>query len=336
MYYHRAGASLFLAKLPPVFTALVFSGTLQRWGLKEDDPTIPQSRRYLAVPFLGKDVPSNSSEFANPEVIIGLTILAYLHEGLRLSDVGKLVRNCKESLLRELGPAEHRPTHVLYSSWTRNAVFAQHAASGEVVADAATDDGLELMPLQFVRADDEDELAQVHALLRHYTPAAMHFLQQLVFPALMKHQSSKITASGADLGAFYLRARSHRCCVVTTSASVMVWLELQEARCCLTSGWASLGHPLTFSQPSWVDACTSRALRHRLVRQLCLDSACLPLGLLGGTVLVVLLFCSERAVISTICWPHNPQKLDPQRLALLGRKRASQLSLGILVFGLQR
>jgi hypothetical protein len=41
------------------------------------DPLVPRSRLKLAVPFLGKDVPSRSSEFAHPDIIIGLTILAY-------------------------------------------------------------------------------------------------------------------------------------------------------------------------------------------------------------------------------------------------------------------
>jgi hypothetical protein len=40
----------------------------QRLGLQESDPTIPLSRKLLAVPFLGKDAPSSASEFANPEV----------------------------------------------------------------------------------------------------------------------------------------------------------------------------------------------------------------------------------------------------------------------------
>ena len=43
----------------------------------EIDPHVPRSRLKLAVPFVGKDVPSRSSEFAHPDVIIGLTILAY-------------------------------------------------------------------------------------------------------------------------------------------------------------------------------------------------------------------------------------------------------------------
>jgi hypothetical protein len=43
----------------------------------EADPHVPRSRLKLAVPFVGKDVPSKSSEFAHPDVIIGLTVLAY-------------------------------------------------------------------------------------------------------------------------------------------------------------------------------------------------------------------------------------------------------------------
>lgn len=42
-----------------------------------EDPYVPRSRLKLAVPFVGKDVPSKASEFAHPDIIIGLTILAY-------------------------------------------------------------------------------------------------------------------------------------------------------------------------------------------------------------------------------------------------------------------
>lgn len=45
--------------------------------------TLPRTRRYLAVPFVGKDAPTVASEFAHPDVAIGLTILAYRYEGLR-------------------------------------------------------------------------------------------------------------------------------------------------------------------------------------------------------------------------------------------------------------
>ncbi|KAH8050297.1 hypothetical protein JL722_11503 [Aureococcus anophagefferens] len=37
---------------------------------------VPKARRLLAVPFVGKDRPSDASEFSHPDVLIGLTILA--------------------------------------------------------------------------------------------------------------------------------------------------------------------------------------------------------------------------------------------------------------------
>jgi Protein of unknown function (DUF3645) len=49
------------------------------------DPFMPRSRRLLAVPFVGKDVPSRASEFSHPDVVIGMTILAYRLVSLSLS-----------------------------------------------------------------------------------------------------------------------------------------------------------------------------------------------------------------------------------------------------------
>ena len=43
---------------------------------------LPRSRRFLAVPFVGKDTPSAASEYAHPDVAIGLSILAYRLEVL--------------------------------------------------------------------------------------------------------------------------------------------------------------------------------------------------------------------------------------------------------------
>ena len=50
------------------------------------DPHMPDTRRYLAIPFEGKDVPSKSSEFAHPDITIGLTIFGFRYEGLRYTD----------------------------------------------------------------------------------------------------------------------------------------------------------------------------------------------------------------------------------------------------------
>lgn len=36
------------------------------------EPLMPESRSKLAIPFVGKDTPAPASEFAHPDIIIGL------------------------------------------------------------------------------------------------------------------------------------------------------------------------------------------------------------------------------------------------------------------------
>lgn len=53
-----------LAKINRVSFGLLTSDDCK--AALEDDPNVPRSRLKLAVPFIGKDVPSKSSEFAHP------------------------------------------------------------------------------------------------------------------------------------------------------------------------------------------------------------------------------------------------------------------------------
>ena len=59
---------------------------------------MPKTRRLLAVPFVGKDAPSPSSEFAHPDVAIGLTALAYRYEGLRTRDFGLVLDHLRATM----------------------------------------------------------------------------------------------------------------------------------------------------------------------------------------------------------------------------------------------
>lgn len=83
------------------------------------DPNMPKSRKLLAIPFVGKDVPSRSSEFAHPDVVIGLTIMAYRYEGLRYKDFERVVVDLKDRLSSESGAYEKRPSCQLYERWVR-------------------------------------------------------------------------------------------------------------------------------------------------------------------------------------------------------------------------
>lgn len=67
-----------------------------------EDPLVPRSRLALAVPFLGKDVPSKSSEFAHPDITIGLTIMAYRYSGLRTDDFNDIVDGVTSEFAHEV------------------------------------------------------------------------------------------------------------------------------------------------------------------------------------------------------------------------------------------
>ena len=62
------------------------------------------------MPFLGKDCPSDSSQFAHPDIVIGLTILAYRYEGLRSADFAHVITELKATLAMQLGPHKPLPT----------------------------------------------------------------------------------------------------------------------------------------------------------------------------------------------------------------------------------
>ena len=82
---------------------------------------LPRSRRYLAVPFVGKDAPSHASEFAHPDVAIGVTILAYRYEGLRVVDFGPALRMLRVGLDEEVGPILQRPSSLMWIQWMQAA-----------------------------------------------------------------------------------------------------------------------------------------------------------------------------------------------------------------------
>jgi hypothetical protein len=84
---------------------LLTAGDLSR--ALERDPKMPRTRKLLAVPFVGKDVPSPASEFAHPDVVIGMTVLAYRYEGLRWGDFQLVRRRAVLEYIAVLAAARH-------------------------------------------------------------------------------------------------------------------------------------------------------------------------------------------------------------------------------------
>ena len=101
-------------------TSRVNFGLLQPNDLERalaENPLMPRNRKLLAVPFVGKDVPSKASEFSHPDIVIGLTILAYRYEGLRPTDVRTVLRGLRGQMAQEAGPYSKRPACVTFASW---------------------------------------------------------------------------------------------------------------------------------------------------------------------------------------------------------------------------
>ena len=104
-----------MSKIDRVSFGLLNAEDLKR--AKAVDAFMPSSRAVLAVPFVGKDVPSRSSEFAHPDIIIGLTILGYRYEGLRESDFHDVIASLRSTLTKEIGPYATRKSTIRYNKF---------------------------------------------------------------------------------------------------------------------------------------------------------------------------------------------------------------------------
>lgn len=182
-------------------------------ALKED-PFAPRSRLALAVPFIGKDVPAKSAEFAHPDICLGLTVMAYRYSGLREGDFSDLIDALSSEFAHEIGPARERPSSLRYESWV-------HAAGGTVrgvasqpskspvaaVPDVANPSEREVVQLKFLQKSNQEQMEK----LRHMwntEPLVLHYyLAKFVFPEHMRTQRYKLSASGQSVGGDMLVGR---------------------------------------------------------------------------------------------------------------------------------
>ena len=179
---------------------------------------MPTSRRLMAVPFLAKDVPSRSSEFAHPDVVIGLSVLAYRYEGLRIEDVKAMLTVLKQDFARQTGPRERRPAAQTYNSWMNLVLSAANASQQQQLLTAnnadsgahlaiLTTSGSGAVPLGQLQIQDNLQLRSMHEALRYLPEATYYYLSQMVFPRTMNFQQLKVSACGHELGSDILFQR---------------------------------------------------------------------------------------------------------------------------------
>ena len=184
------------------------------------DPHMPRTRWKLAIPFISKDVPSRSSEFAHPDVVIGLTFLGYRYEGLRFEDFTEVVTELRAQLEKEVGPVRDRKAYKLYESWVLGcgatirdpAADKQKSYSDESAATAmqaggqASDDEddeelqNEVVSLSLLKRSDSEQMDKLFKVLQRSPQVIDYYLQEMVFPTFLRYQADKISASGQEIG----------------------------------------------------------------------------------------------------------------------------------------
>ena len=166
------------------------------------DPFMPSSRAVLAVPFVGKDVPARAAEFAHPDVIIGLTLLAYRYEGLRETDFHDVIASLRSTLTKEIGPYARRQSSRRYNRWVREAggrIRGQQQLRDEQQrvdeaqhAGKAEEERVEVVALRLLKRSNSEQMSRLFRLLR-LLPELIHWY--LLEQVSRASHSSRTTAS---------------------------------------------------------------------------------------------------------------------------------------------
>jgi hypothetical protein len=224
------GHDLLRTLLPHVLSKInrVTFGLLSKTELKqftESDPNISLTRQLAAVPFVGKDVPSQASQFAHPDIVIGLSILAYRYEGLRMSDFMNVLEELREQLDSEIGPIHKRPSYLRWVFWVEEAgakvrglkedtkkESAKEVEEPTEIQEVSTDEFLskpfvaggrradEIWPIHLLDLRDEQHMSVTYNLLRKLPQIIEYYLDTYVLPLVLEHHLEKISTSGQDLG----------------------------------------------------------------------------------------------------------------------------------------
>ncbi|CAE7493479.1 unnamed protein product [Symbiodinium necroappetens] len=145
------------------------------------------TRLQMAVPFTGLETPSIASEFANPDVAIGLTIQAFGHEGMRRSDVKSLLLLLKSDLLRDAGtPTVQRKAFRSFQAWTQSDPDVEASDSGGV------------LPLDLIQPDPASILS-LKKLWAGKAPVYLYYLTREIFPKATPCQTKKLSACAQEL-----------------------------------------------------------------------------------------------------------------------------------------
>ena len=165
----------------------------------------------------GPDSWQRASEFAHPDIIIGLTILAYRYEGLRKLDFEQdVITLLRSEFEKEVGPYKLRKSAQRYETWVAQAggqikgKKSEQAQEDEKREDddmGVLEDDNVVVPLWLLKQSNDDQMQKLFALLRKQPTTIHWYLENVIFPSFMQHQRLKLSASGQELGGSMLFSR---------------------------------------------------------------------------------------------------------------------------------
>ena len=142
-----------------------------------------KDRKRIAVPYEAADVPSDRSEFAQPDVAITFSLLAYFDAGLTEAQFLDAL-----TMLKEDKTTTHNKKQSLWREWCTD-------VPSEKLKDAgATKEDLSSVSLKFPR-----QRADLYNLFRRNMRVVSYWLKRFVFPRDLPHFPKVLTASAFDL-----------------------------------------------------------------------------------------------------------------------------------------
>jgi hypothetical protein len=156
---------------------------------EEEHPNMPASRFVTAIPFIGKDLPSQSSEFAHPDVVIGLTVLAYRYEGIRRQDFDSIMWEVHAAVEKEVGRFNQRRTNIMFTKWV-------HAAGGKILANYSYQEAAAQQAAEITGTASSDALLAVSSEGDHM---GIQPSESILFDAELAQQSTDQDGSSAAL-----------------------------------------------------------------------------------------------------------------------------------------
>ena len=107
-------------------------------------------------------MPSKASEFAHPDVILGVSVLAYRYSGLRWSDFTEIVDGLTTDFSLEIGPARERASSIRYESWVVESGGSIRGVKLE--GDRVVDADKEVVQLKYLQKSNMEQMLKLFAL----------------------------------------------------------------------------------------------------------------------------------------------------------------------------